>query len=63
VNGSREEDDHVSFVSEELSGTADNSFDTPADINEYRHSAGQQMERLRNIQVRVYSTSKSMVRT
>ncbi len=49
----RDEADNVSVVSEELTGTADNSFDTTAemDIGENRLENGNQFERLRNIQV------------
>ncbi len=52
-NMARDEADNVSVVSEELTGTADNSFDTTAEmeIGENRLENGNQFERLRNIQV------------
>ena len=48
-----DETDNVSVVSEELTGTVDNSFDTTAEqeTSENRLEHGNQFERLRNIQV------------
>ena len=52
-NMATDETDNVSVVSEELTGTADNSFDTTAEqeTSENRLEHGNQFERLRNIQV------------
>jgi hypothetical protein len=50
VTSPREDPDYVSVVSEELSGTADNSFDSAAaETSDFRISGVEQMYRLRNI--------------